>query len=355
MIAAVERGDVDVGVVPIENTIEGSVSVTLDTLAFDSELLIQREVDLPVSLNLCAPPGTKLADITHRRVAPATRSARAAAGWRRTCPTPTAVAANSTSEAARQVAKSQRTGMASIGTAPGRRPTTGLEILASEIEDHPENQTRFVLVGHGIPAPTGHDKTSIVCFQRQDRPGSLLAHPPGVRGPGDQPHQARVAARPSASLGDYCFFIDFEGHLADEVVADASRNLAAKQARGEVPRLVSRRRPDEGHVRRTRRRPRRGATRPRGSTALRDADPRRRRAVIDLKRLRDEPEYRARHRAQAGARRPDRRRARGRRRAPRAARRRSRTCAPRQNAASKEIGKAAPDERAGEDRSGRRS
>ena len=57
MIAAVERGEVDAGVVPIENMIEGSVSVTLDTLAFESELLIQREIDLPVSLNLCAPAG----------------------------------------------------------------------------------------------------------------------------------------------------------------------------------------------------------------------------------------------------------------------------------------------------------
>src|SRR5256886_17686037 len=63
VIAAVERGDADGGVVPIENMIEGSVSVTLDTLAFDSDLLIQREIDLPVSLNLCARPGVGLGDI----------------------------------------------------------------------------------------------------------------------------------------------------------------------------------------------------------------------------------------------------------------------------------------------------
>ena len=64
VITAVETGEVDVGIVPIENSIEGSITVTLDTLAFDTELLVQREVDLPVSLHLCAPPGTKLADIT---------------------------------------------------------------------------------------------------------------------------------------------------------------------------------------------------------------------------------------------------------------------------------------------------
>ena len=60
VINAVERGEVDLGFVPLENSIEGSVSVTLDTLAFDTDLLVQREVDLPVSLNLCAPAGVGL-------------------------------------------------------------------------------------------------------------------------------------------------------------------------------------------------------------------------------------------------------------------------------------------------------
>ena len=114
-------------------------------------------------------------------------------------------------------------------------------MLATDIEDHPENQTRFVLVGRGVPAPTGHDKTSIVCFQRQDRPGSLL----GIL----QEFAARdvnltkLESRPTKQgLGDYCFFIDCEGHVADEVVADALRNLARQAGRGEVPRLVSGRR-----------------------------------------------------------------------------------------------------------------
>ena len=201
MITAVENGDVDVGIVPIENSIEGSITVTLDTLAFDTELLVQHEVDLPVSLNLCVAPGTKMSDITtvvsHPNPLGQTRIWMA-----KHLPDATAVAANSTAEAARQVAKSRKKGMASIGTRQGAA-NEGLEILASEIEDHPENQTRFVIVGYGIPAPTGHDKTSIVCFQRQDRPGSLLAHPPGVRGPGHQHHQARVAshqARPRRLL-----------------------------------------------------------------------------------------------------------------------------------------------------------
>ena len=85
----------------------------------------------------------------------------------------------------------------------------GLEVLATEIEDHP-SETRFVVVGHGIPARTGHDKTSVVCFQREDRPGSLLAilQEFAARAINLTKLESRPAKR---GLGEYCFFIDFEG------------------------------------------------------------------------------------------------------------------------------------------------
>jgi prephenate dehydratase len=246
VITAVETGEVDLGIVPIENSIEGSITVTLDTLAFDTDLLVQREVDLPVSLNLCAAPGTELADITtvvsHPNPLGQTRLWMA-----RNLPDATAVAANSTAEAARQVARSRKKSMASIGTAQGAKHA-GLTILAREIEDHPENRTRFVIVGYGVPAPTGHDKTSIVCFQREDRPGSLLAilQEFAARAINITKLESRPTKR---DLGEYCFFIDFEGHLDDELVADCMRNLAAKQAMvkflGSYPVTG-----DEGHVRR---------------------------------------------------------------------------------------------------------
>ena len=248
VITAVERGDVDLGLVPIENSIEGSVTVTLDTLAFDTEegLLVQREIDLPISLHLCAQPGTKLADITtvvsHPNPLGQTRM------WiAKNLPDAIPVAANSTAEAAKQVAKSRKAGMASIGTLAGARQA-GLDVLVSEIEDHPENQTRFVLLGHGIPAPSGHDKTSVVCFQRADRPGSLLAilQEFAARAINLNKLESRPTKR---SLGDYCFFIDFEGHIDNEVVADCLRTLVASQADvkflGSYP--VS---GDDGHVRR---------------------------------------------------------------------------------------------------------
>jgi prephenate dehydratase len=227
VIAAVERDDADGGIVPIENMIEGSVSVTLDTLAFDSELLIQREVDLPVSLNLCARPGVGLGDVT--TVVSFPHALAQCRGWlAKKLPAAQARASHSTSDAAREVSRSKRTDTAAICNKLAAE-LYGLEILAKEIEDHPENQTRFVLVGAGVPAPTGHDKTSIVCFQREDRPGSLLAILQEFAA--RAVNLTKLESRPTKrGLGDYCFFIDCEGHVADEVIADALRNLVAKQA-----------------------------------------------------------------------------------------------------------------------------
>jgi prephenate dehydratase len=227
VIAAVEHGEFDYGVVPIENMIEGSVSVTLDTLAFDSDLLIQREVDLSVRLNLCAPPGVGLDDL--KAVTSFPHAAAQCRGWlSQKVPGVEVRAALSTADAAREVAKSKRRDQAAICNRLAAE-LYGLDVLATDIEDHPENQTRFVVVGRGIPAPTGHDKTSIVCFQRADRPGSLLVILQEFAARGV--NLTKLESRPTKrGLGDYCFFIDCEGHVSDELLADVFRNLVAKQA-----------------------------------------------------------------------------------------------------------------------------
>jgi prephenate dehydratase len=227
VIAAVERGEFEFGVVPIENMIEGSVSVTLDTLAFESDLLIQREVDLSVSLNLCAPPGVTIAEVRSVESFPhAVAQCRAFLASK--LPEVEVRPALSTADAARAVARSKRRDQAAICNRLAAE-LYGLEVLVSDIEDHPENQTRFVVVGRGVPQPTGHDKTSIVCFQRQDRPGSLLAILQEFAARAI--NLSKLESRPTKrSLGDYCFFIDCEGHIADELLADALRNLVAKQA-----------------------------------------------------------------------------------------------------------------------------
>jgi prephenate dehydratase len=228
VVAAVERGEHEVGVIPIENSIEGSVSVTLDTLVFESELLIQREVDLPISLNLFVKPGTKLADVTTVLSYPHA-IAQCRTWLSRKLPDATVVAANSTAEAAQRVARSKRNDQAAIGNQLAA-DIYGLARLAKDIEDHPENQTRFVVVGRGIPAPSGHDKTSIVCFQRADRPGSLLGMLQEFAA--RSVNLTKLESRPTKqSLGDYCFLMDIEGHLDDELVADCLRTLMAKGVR----------------------------------------------------------------------------------------------------------------------------
>lgn len=227
VVAAVGRGEADLGLVPIENAIEGAVALTLDALAFESDLLIQREIDLPISMNLAAREGTALADV-HTVLTMPMAVGQCRAWLAKRLPDVEIRAANSTAEAAREVARSKRAGLAAIANAAAVKEY-GLRNLATRIEDHDHNQTRFVLVGDGIPAPTGHDRTSIVCFQRSDRPGSLLAILQEFAA--RTINLTKVESRPTKhSLGDYCFFIDFVGHVGEPIVADCLRTIAASAA-----------------------------------------------------------------------------------------------------------------------------
>jgi prephenate dehydratase len=247
VIDAVERGDADSGVVPIENSIEGSIDVTLDILACDSDLLIRREMVRPVTLNLLGKQGTKLREV--RRVVSLPYATAQCREWlARTLPKAELVAANSTAGAVEQIARSRASGLAAIGPRLAGE-LYGLQTLADDIADHPDNATRFVLVGRGVPPPTGHDKTSIVIFQREDRPGSLLAILQEFAA--RSINLVRLESRPTKKgLGRYCFVVDAAGHVADEVLADALRNLAVKQDRvkflGSYPAAGA-----DGHTRRS--------------------------------------------------------------------------------------------------------
>ncbi|MEM7139941.1 MAG: prephenate dehydratase [Actinomycetota bacterium] len=229
VLRAVENQAVDYGFAAIENMIEGAVNATIDTLAFDAELLIQREVVMNVNLNLLVQPGVGLDDIEHVRSMPV-----AYAQCRRyladSLPKAAIEATNSTADAARELAESGRRDTAAI--APRRSAEVyDLEILAEDIEDHPENQTRFVLVSReGITPPSGHDKTSIVIYQRADEPGSLVAILQEFAA--RNINLTKLESRPTRTgLGDYCFLMDAEGHIADEVLGDALRNIQMKHGR----------------------------------------------------------------------------------------------------------------------------
>lgn len=228
VLTATAAGEVDLGFVPIENAIEGSVTVTLDMLAFELDLLVQREVVIDVSLNLLGVPGARLEDL--REVSSINvATAQCRRFLTENLPGAVTTTANSTAEAAQRVAKEGDRTVAAIGTALAAE-VYGLEILAPEVEDHPGNQTRFVLVSReGVPAPTGHDKTSIVVFQRADVPGSLLSILQEFAARAI--NLSKLESRPTKKgLGDYCFLIDLEGHVDDELVADCLRDLKSKQA-----------------------------------------------------------------------------------------------------------------------------
>jgi prephenate dehydratase len=137
--------------------------------------------------------------------------------------------ANSTAEAARTVSESDDNSF--VAVAPRNAASLyGLDVLAENIADETGNQTRFVLVAkEGIPAPTGNDRTAIVVFQRADEPGSLLSILQEFAA--RRINLSQLISRPTkkGGLGDYCFIMYVDGHIKDELVSDALRDLHAKQ------------------------------------------------------------------------------------------------------------------------------
>jgi prephenate dehydratase len=226
LLASVADGTVDQGLVPLENAIEGTVSATIDGLVFDHDLVIEREVVIPIHLYLLARAGVALGDVT--KVLSYVHALAQCRGFLATLGA-TSEQTASTSQAARDVAGSSEP-WAAVGSKMAGE-LFGLEAIASNVEDHPGNVTRFVLVGRDeITAPTGHDRTTIVCFQDADRPGSLYA----ILGrfAARDINLTKLESRPTKrGLGDYCFVIEFEGHVADDVVADCLCDLQAHLSR----------------------------------------------------------------------------------------------------------------------------
>lgn len=236
VLDAVESGEVDVGFVAIENSIEGTVNLTQDELAFNHALLIQREVVLDIEHCLMALPGTTIADIKVVQSIPVA-TAQCHTYLRRTLPQADLRAANSTAESARLIREESLHGVAAVAPRASAE-LYDLDILAADIGDHAGNQTRFVVVTRtGIPAPTGHDRTAIVVYQRADEPGSLISILQEFAA--RRINLSNLISRPvkHSGLGDYCFVIYADGHVADELMADTLRDLKAKQ--GDVKFLGS--------------------------------------------------------------------------------------------------------------------
>ena len=229
VLDAVESGKVDLGFVAIENSIEGAVNLTQDELAFNHDLLIQREVVLDIEHCLLVSPGTTIDQVKQVLSIPVA-TAQCHGYVRRNLPQAEIGATNSTAEAARLVGEDRSGGLAAIAPRASAE-LYDLEVLVADIADHPGNQTRFVAVAKsGIPPRTGHDRTALVVYQRADEPGSLISILQEFAA--RRINLSNLLSRPTkdGGLGDYCFIIYADGHIADEIVADAIRQLRAKQA-----------------------------------------------------------------------------------------------------------------------------
>jgi prephenate dehydratase len=220
-LAAVRDGAAERAVVPIESSVEGIVTTTLDDLVTGG-LVITAEVQIPVAFALLVRAGTELADV--KRVGGHPQAMPQCRGWlAANLPDSEWIPAASNAEAARLVADSQLDAALAGAFAAD---TYGLDILAQDVHDRANAVTRFVVVSPPapLPAPTGIDRTSVAAFLVDDRPGALLEFLTefAVRGI----NLTTIQSRPTGDrLGQYYFFIDCEGHVDDARVGEALMGL----------------------------------------------------------------------------------------------------------------------------------
>jgi len=215
----VRIGTVFGALVPIENSVEGSVSTTLDELGHGESLEIIDEIAIPVEFALLAKPGVKISEI--KRIATHPHAHAQCVDWlHKNTPGVHVLPAMSTAAAAEELASGANYDAAICSVAAAKH--YGLEILAQGIGDSDSAWTRFVLVskpGHAQPA-TGNDKTTLSLFMHRNQPGALLniLTEFAVRGV----DLSRLESRPTKQqLGDYFFSLDCVGHIDDENLGDA--------------------------------------------------------------------------------------------------------------------------------------
>jgi prephenate dehydratase len=213
--AAVESGMADQGVVAIENSINGSVAETLDILIHETELRIQAETVLPIVHNLVAKPGTS-ADAVRIIYSHPQALGQCRKFIERCFPKAQLEAALSTTESVQLALRRDGDG-AAIATVRAAE-LYGAEVLARGIQDAANNVTRFLLLGHGTPPPTGRDRTSIAFTFAEDQPGALAGVLNEFAKHGV--NCTKIESRPTREVfGEYVFLIDFEGHHDDPQMA----------------------------------------------------------------------------------------------------------------------------------------
>jgi prephenate dehydratase len=224
-------GRTDWSVIPVENTIDGSVSLHLDLLVHEADLPIRAEWIYPVDMNLIGYPNPSGApeDFSHIRkvLAYHVASAQCRQFLRERLPHAEIEQAGSTAEGVRLVKEKQDPRIAAIGTAMAAR-IYGVDILKARIQDHPDNFTRFILIGQEVPAlrAAGHRKTTILVTLPDDYPGAL--HQVLSAFAWRRINLSKIESRPTKKkLGSYYFYIDIEAPLESVLLPAALEEIRA--------------------------------------------------------------------------------------------------------------------------------
>ncbi len=206
----------DEAVVPMENSIEGAVSATMDMISQGTGLMIKAEIIIPVRACLLAKNGADISGIRYVLSHPQPLGqCRMFLSSR--MPHALTKVASSTTAAAEEVAAG--CGDSAAIASKTAAEVYGLEVLKEDIQDYDNNFTRFIVISKSDAARTGNDKTSIV-FSTEDKPGSLY-RVLDIFNLWDI-NMTRIESRPAKNkLGRYVFFVDIEGHREDEALRDA--------------------------------------------------------------------------------------------------------------------------------------
>jgi prephenate dehydratase len=221
VLRAVEAGNADVGIVPLENSLEGAIGLTMDLL-LRMPLCIEGEVNLPIRHCLVGRGEGEIRVILSHPQA----LAQCRQYLRQHYPAAEIRSTGSTSHAARLAQEFPE--MAAIAGADTAERYS-LKVLAKDIQDGSENITRFAVVGKEPQPATGRDKTSLAIYLDRDRPGALCAilQEFALRGI----NLTRIESRPSRrGLGDYYFYIDIEGHTSDPAIIETLAAIKDKAA-----------------------------------------------------------------------------------------------------------------------------
>ncbi|GAA3271195.1 prephenate dehydratase [Paenarthrobacter aurescens] len=221
----VRAGEADAAMVPIENSVEGGVTATLDAIAAGQELRIIREALVPITFVLVARPGVGLSEI--KRISTHGHAWAQCRLWvDEHLPNADYVPGSSTAASAMGLLEDDAPYDAAICAPLVAAAQPGLNILAEDIGDNPEAVTRFILVSRPglLPDRTGADKTTVVVPLPEDHPGALMEILDQFASRGV--NLSRIESRPTGQyLGHYFFSIDADGHATDARVADALAGL----------------------------------------------------------------------------------------------------------------------------------